>query len=284
MILNVLENVYSELSKTHKAIADYVLENYVDVAFMTITKLGMCTGSSAATITRFVKELGYSSYAAFQDELVALAKTELAPIKEYQSYVTEKPKHNVLYDQIEDAKFALSAMYSEELNKQLHAASQTLNKAQRIFILGSRSSLSIAYYCYFSLKRVKENVYLVENKNDDISINLQYINNKDVLLAISYPKYTQFSVNIVDYFAERGCKIVSMTDRYTSPIAKYATNLMIVKNRLKIYFVTTFTVINALLIMMGQLDPKANIATFEEENAITTRLGVYVRERKDKKK
>lgn len=282
MILTLLEKEYSELSKNHKVIADYVLENYVDVAFMTITELGENTQTSAATITRFVKELGYKSYSDFQSELVALAKTELAPIKEYQSYVTEKPKHNVLYDQIEDAKFALNSMYSEELNKQLIAAGQTLNKAKRVFILGSRSSFVNAYYFYFSLKRVKENVYLVENKNDDVSINMQYITNKDVLLVISYPKYTQFSVDIVDYFAERGCKIVSLTDRYTSPVAKVATNLLVVKNRLKIYCVTTFTVINALLIIMGQLDPKANIATFQEENAITSRLGVYVQEHKKK--
>lgn len=282
MILTLLEKEYSELSKNHKVIADYVLENYVDVAFMTITELGENTQTSAATITRFVKELGYKSYSDFQSELVALAKTELAPIKEYQSYVTEKPKHNVLYDQIEDAKFALNSMYSEELNKQLIAAGQTLNKAKRVFILGSRSSFANAYYFYFSLKRVKENVYLVENKNDDVSINMQYITNKDVLLVISYPKYTQFSVDIVDYFAERGCKIVSLTDRYTSPVAKAATNLLVVKNRLKIYCVTTFTVINALLIIMGQLDPKANIATFQEENAITSRLGVYVQEHKKK--
>lgn len=282
MILTLLEKEYSELSKNHKVIADYVLENYVDVAFMTITELGENTQTSAATITRFVKELGYKSYSDFQSELIALAKTELAPIKEYQSYVTEKPKHNVLYDQIEDAKFALNSMYSEELNKQLIAAGQTLNKAKRVFILGSRSSFANAYYFYFSLKRVKENVYLVENKNDDVSINMQYITNKDVLLVISYPKYTQFSVDIVDYFAERGCKIVSLTDRYTSPVAKAATNLLVVKNRLKIYCVTTFTVINALLIIMGQLDPKANIATFQEENAITSRLGVYVQEHKKK--
>ena len=47
---------------------------------------------------------------------------------------------------------------------------------------------------------------------------------------------------------------------------------------LKIYFVTTFTIINALIILIGRYNPQAHIDMFDEENEITRRLGVYVTE------
>lgn len=122
---------------------------------------------------------------------------------------------------------------------------------------------------------------MIENRNEDLSIDLQYVDEKDVLLVISYPKYTRFSEQIVDYFNQRKCKIISITDRLTSPIAKSATYVLVVKNKLKIYFITTFAVINALLIVLGQINPESNIATFQEENDVTRKLRIYCKDKSE---
>jgi DNA-binding MurR/RpiR family transcriptional regulator len=204
-----------------------------------------------------------------------MVKREMEPTTEFKFNMRYVYSTNVLYDQIKDAKSDLDELYSDDLNEMLEAASQTLSKAKRIYILGSRTTFAVAYYCYFSLNRIMENVILIENRNDDISIRLQYVTKDDVLLAITYPKYTGFTLKIVKFFKDQGCKIVGITDRYTSPIAQYANHLLIVKNMLKIYFVTTFTIINALIILVGRYNPQAHIAVFDEENEITRRLGVY---------
>lgn len=281
MILAVIRESYSNLSKQHRKVADYILNNYVDVSFMGIRELSENAAVSTATITRFVRRFGYSSYVSFQKELESLAKAEITPITEYQSYILSDSKQNVLLDQIGDAKAALDSLYSNSLNEKIYLSAQVLNKAQNIYILGSRSSFSIAYYAYFSLKRIKENVRLIENRNEDLSIDLQYVDEKDVLLVISYPKYTRFSEQIVDFFNQRKCKIISITDRLTSPIAKSATYVLVVKNKLKIYFITTFAVINALLIVLGQINPESNIATFQEENDVTRKLRIYCKDKSE---
>lgn len=282
MILNQIEERYDSLSKQHRKIADYIIANYVDVAFMGIIELSNRSGVSTATITRFVKQFGYKSFSEFQKALESLAKTEIIPVKEYQSYILVHPKKNVLIDQIDDAKAALDAVYSDRLNEEISRIAHILDNAHRIYVLGSRSSFAIAYYTYFSLKRVKENVQLIENRNEDITIELQYVTNKDALLVISYPKYTQYTVDVVEYFKKRECVIISITDRITSPIAKVATHLLIVKNKLKIYFITTIAVINSLLVEMGQINPALNIATFQEENEVTDQLSVYIKDKPQK--
>lgn len=275
-LLIQISKKYGDFSKQHKLLADYVQNNLVDVAFMSITELSKKAHVSTATITRFVKELGYGSFAHFQLEVKSLAKKEIAPIKEFKVIIKEEPATNVLYDKVQESIAALSELYNRDLNTALESASKTLCKGRRIYVLASRTSFSVAYYFYFSLKRFQENVVLIENRNDDVSIQLQYVTKDDVLLAISYPSYTKMTLEIVKYFAARHAKIVSITDQYTSPLAQHSTHLLVVKNRLKIYFVTTLTVINALIAMMGKINPQIHVANFKEENEVTEKLDVYI--------
>jgi len=279
-VLEIIKHKQDELSKMHKILAKYVLENFIDVSFMTITDLSFNTNVSPASITRFVRVLGYSCYSAFQEDIKQTVKREMVPATEFRYNMRYETSNNVLYDQIEDAKSSLEDLYSENLNDALEEASQTLSKARRIYILGSRTTYSVAYYTYFSLKRIMENVFLVDNTNDDVSIRLQYVTKEDALIVITYPRYTGFTARITKFFKDQGCKIVGITDRYASPIAQYSNHLLIVKNMLKIYFVTTFTIINALIILIGRKNPQARIKMFDEENEITKRLGVYVQDKK----
>ena len=45
-----IEDAYYGLSKSHKKIADYILENYEKAAFLTAAKLGETTGISVSTV------------------------------------------------------------------------------------------------------------------------------------------------------------------------------------------------------------------------------------------
>lgn len=278
-ILELLNEHYDSFSKSHKKLADYISANFIETAFMNITELSSNSKISTATITRFVKILGFDSFNNFQAALKMAAKKEIVPVREFKFFVKEESQKNVFYDQVSESVSALNALYNDELCAKIENASEALCKARNIYILASRSSFAMAYYCYFSLKRFQENVFLIENRNDDISINLQYIQEDDVLLAIGYPLYTNLTLKIIKYFKSKNCQVVCITDSHNSPLAKYATHLLVVKNRLKIYFITTITVINTLIVMIGKHNQQLKIAGFEEENEVTRELGIYFKGR-----
>ena len=252
-----------------------VRNNLIEIAFMNIITLSQKSGVSTSTITRFVKVLGFNSFPEFQEAVQKIAKKEISPVKEFRFWVTETPKKDMLYDQIEEAKSALDNLYSEETYKTLEAACTAIKKAGNVYILGSRSTFSMAYFCYHFMKRVKENVILLENRNDDISLLLQYVTKNDFLIVIGYPKYTRFTIQIMHFFSDIGSKILSITDSQTSPLAQGADYLIVAKNKLKIYFVTTITILNTLMVMISRMDPQAHIRLFEEENTVTRKLNVY---------
>lgn len=274
-ILEIIDGRYDTLTKNQKKLADYVRNNLIEIAFMNIITLSQKSGVSTSTITRFVKVLGFNSFPEFQEAVQKIAKKEISPVKEFRFWVTETPKKDMLYDQIEEAKSALDNLYSEETYKTLEAACTAIKKAGNVYILGSRSTFSMAYFCYHFMKRVKENVILLENRNDDISLLLQYVTKNDFLIVIGYPKYTRFTIQIMHFFSDIGSKILSITDSQTSPLAQGADYLIVAKNKLKIYFVTTITILNTLMVMISRMDPQAHIRLFEEENTVTRKLNVY---------
>ena len=80
-VLVRIEEKYSKMSKSHKAIALYITENYDQAVFMTAAKLGETLGISESTVVRFASGLGYNGYPKFQDALEECVKGKLNKIQ-----------------------------------------------------------------------------------------------------------------------------------------------------------------------------------------------------------
>ena len=61
-VFTVIRNNYSSMSKGHRKIAEYILENYQKASFMTALSLGQTVGVSESTVVRFAMELGFEGY------------------------------------------------------------------------------------------------------------------------------------------------------------------------------------------------------------------------------
>ncbi|PQF26037.1 MurR/RpiR family transcriptional regulator [Enterococcus faecium] len=65
-VIKNIENVQGELSITEKKLAKYILANFTDIPQMTVQKLADLSATSAATVTRFSKKIGYKKYSDFK--------------------------------------------------------------------------------------------------------------------------------------------------------------------------------------------------------------------------
>ena len=61
-VLSRISDKYNKMSKSHKAIATYILEHYDQAVFMTAAKLGELLGISESTVVRFASGIGYDGY------------------------------------------------------------------------------------------------------------------------------------------------------------------------------------------------------------------------------
>ena len=264
-VLDLIREKYNSFSRSNKKIAKYILKNYDLVPLRTIMDLKEEIGVSEATISRFPKLLGYKSFSDFQ--------------KDFEQYTK---KRSLSFNEISNCLDALNALYSKELEEDLKNTSNLLHKSRKIVIFGSRTSRSPALFLYYMLSEFSNSVYFLENINDDISFKLDLLGENDVFIAISYPKYTKLTFNIIKHLKKQNVKIISITDAKVSPIAKYSDIVLEAKNSSKTFtVVSTIVVINALVLYYANLDKEKSLCYYSRHNEASDDLGLYLEDFED---
>ena len=275
-ILNQIETQYDTLSRSHKTIARYVLDNPQKVPFKSISELANSVGVSAATISRFVLKIGYSSFKHFQKGFESIVGREIVAFEEFRQNIAN-PSDNVLLSEIQYGIEALENLYSDALAEKLNEVVDLVYQAQYIYILASRTSMVAAMYMRYLLAEFHRNVILLENKNDDASFTLQHVKSDDLLICISYSRYSRFTDEIARFFRRRSAKVIAITDSEHAPIAEHADVRLSAKNSEKTYtFVATLTLINAIIISIAKRNEMGSINQFNIQNKVAEELDIYL--------
>lgn len=280
-VLDLIREKYNSFSRSNKKIAKYILKNYDLVPLRTIMDLKEEIGVSEATISRFPKLLGYKSFSDFQKDFEQYTKKRSLSFEEIRNNLKNEDG-NFLYNEISNCLDALNALYSKELEEDLKNTSNLLHKSRKIVIFGSRTSRSPALFLYYMLSEFSNSVYFLENINDDISFKLDLLGDNDVFIAISYPKYTKLTFNIIKHLKKQNVKIISITDAKISPIAKYSDIVLEAKNSSKTFtVVSTIVVINALVLYYANLDKEKSLCYYSRHNEASDDLGLYLEDFED---
>ena len=246
-----IEEIYPQLSKSHRRIADYINGNYEKAAFMTAAKLGEATNVSESTVVRFASALGYNGYPGLQKALQEMVKSKLNSVQR-MAVTAGRVGGGDMVDTALSADIEMIKATRESVSREAFAGSVlALNRAQRIFVLGARSAASLANFTAFYLNLVYDNVTLVDTSGTGEMFDKLYrITNKDVCIAISFPRYSNQTLDALRFAAQRDAAIISITDSETSPIAQYATYLLTAKSSMVSFvdsLVAPLSLINALI-------------------------------------
>lgn len=271
---------YDSFSKSHRKLADFILENPHEVAFLSINELSQRTGISPATITRFARRLDFQGYPDLQRGLYEHQK-QWAPFGQLKSLLRrETPAEDAGPDSlqwtIQNNIGLLEALYTPQLRDAFARAQEILHQARTIYIAGMRSSYATAYYLAFMLQQMCDNVHLLTTSTSDLPTALSDVRSEDCLLVISYARYTSSSYDIVSHFHRAGCKIVALTDSLTSPIALKATEVLIAPNGGNFSPVGAITLCNCFITSLGRLNAQQTLERMELQDKIALEHHIYL--------
>lgn len=277
-LINWIENEFSKLSKGQKIIAQYILSDYDKVAFMTAAKLGDTVGVSESTVVRFANALGFSGYPELQKSLQELIKTKLTTVqrvemsKEYSNDFTTLKK--VLRADIDNIKGTLDDIDPEAFEK---AINRIIN-AKKIYIVGLRSSATLGEYLAFYLNFILDNVVLVNYGISDVFEQILKVTENDLVIGISFPRYSTRTYELLEYAKEQGANIISITDSKLAPISELSSDILIARSNMASFvdsLVAPFSVANALIVSVG-MRKKAEIKTsFDKLEKIWKEYRIY---------
>lgn len=277
-LISHIQSQYTRFSKGQKLIAQYILKNYDKVAFMTACKLGETVGVSESTVVRFANALGYSGYPKLQDALQEVIKNKLTTVQRVDMVKEFNDDSAILKKIVKSDIDNIKDTLDEIDEKAFEEASNRILKAKRIYIVGMRSSFTIAQYLGFYLGIILDSVHVIRTDMGDAFEQVVKINEDDVLIAVSFPRYSKKSYQIVSYAKEKGAHIVSLTDSLFAPVASFTDNLLLVKSNMASFvdsLVPALSIANALIVSVGMKEKEDIKQHFDDLEAIWEKYSVY---------
>ena len=267
----------SGFSKGQKRIASYILENYDKAAFMTANRLGLLAGVSESTVVRFASELGYDGYPSMQRALQDMIRSRLTSTQRIQA--AGDMYQNVLPAVIQSDIDKLRQMLSHGRQDEFDRVVDKIMTSRHVYILGVRSSSFVAGYLHFYMHLLSENVTLIQsNAAGEMFEQMLRMGPGDVLIAISFPRYSKVTINTVKFARDRGAEIIAITDNELSPVYQLSQAALLAPCEMISFvdsMVAPLSLINALLVALSNRYGADVSATFAELEDIWNEYGVF---------
>lgn len=255
-LLSEIQERMPSFSKSQKIISEYILNNYDKAAYMTASKLGSAVNVSESTVVRYAIELGYDGYPEFQHSLQEIVRAKL------NSFQRMEITNNLIGDGDVLSKVLLSDIDKikrtiEDIDHEAFcAAVDSIVSAKHIYIVGLGSSSVLAQSLNHSLGMIFDDVkYVMATSITEIYEQLISISEGDVLVAISFPRYSKKVINAVTFAKKSGADVIALTDSAQSPIASSADQLLCARSDMASFadsLVAPLSVINALVVAVSR--------------------------------
>ena len=278
-LLQKIEDGYQKFSKGQKKLADFIREDYDKAAFLTAARMGEEVGVSESTVVRFAMALGYDGYPGFQRALGELVRTKLNSIQRmevtYGRISQGEILASVLQSDIEKIKLTMEAID----HGSFEMAVDTILKARRIYVIGIRSCAPLASFLSFYLNLIGPNVTAVTtNSSSEIFEQLIRIGEEDVIIGISFPRYSMRTLKALEFASNRKAKVITLTDSVHSPMTLYSSCNLIARSDMASIvdsLVAPLSVVNALVVALCMKKQKEVISTLETLEQIWDEYQVY---------
>ncbi len=255
-ILKLIDEHSNGFSKGQRNISNYIKQHYDKAAYMTAARLGQEVGVSESTVVRFVMELGFEGYPEFKRALSELVRSKLTAVQRIEitnsligdADVLEK----VLYSDMDKIKRTIEGIDRDAFD----GAVRAIVDAKTVYIMGMRGSSYLAGLLNYSFRMISDNVRLIQTTSGSETFEqMMSLGDEDVLIAISFPRYSKSIIRGVEYAKSCGADIIALTDSINSPIAAYADQVLVAESDMASFadsLVAPMSVINALIVAVSR--------------------------------
>lgn len=277
--LQMMTEKMPRFSKGQRQIATYISQHYDRAAYMTASRLGTVVNVSESTVVRFAIAMGFEGYPEMQRELQKLARTHLTAAQRMQVADSLLGRETVLEKVLMgDADMIRRTL--EELDRTaFEEAVAKIAKARCIYILGSRSAASLASFLTFNFRMMFDNVRPIDTTSGgEMFEQILTAGPEDVLIAISFPRYSSRTVRAARYAHDHGANVVALTDSAQSPLAAYADQLLTARSDMASFvdsLVAPLSIINAMVAAVSMSDHEGVSERLHRLEEIWDEYGVY---------
>lgn len=252
-LIRKLNQSGKRLSKGHRRIAEYIVEHYDKAVFMTTSRLGERVGVSESTVVRFASALGYEGYPQLQRALQELVRHRLTAVQRFEM-ASDIDQSEVLRTVLR-ADMQNIRTTTEDIDAMaFDAVVDRVIDAHNIYVMGVRSAAPLAQFLGYYLNFIFDNVRVVGENAVDVFEQISRINDSDLLIGISFPRYSTRTLEAMNFAKARGAQVVALTDGPMSPLHNVASICLTARTDMASFvdsLAAPLSVINALVVAIG---------------------------------
>jgi DNA-binding MurR/RpiR family transcriptional regulator len=230
-LLEKIQTSFPTLSANGKKIAEYIVSNGTTVSFASLRELGQIIGVSESSIVRFAQELGYDGYPELRQQLRHDVKQRLSSAGRMRETILkvggrEDLARDLFHDDLELIEQTLADLSRDRFKK----AIDLIWTAKRVFIIGLRSSFSLAYFLYFRLVRLQIDARLITvTGGSALFEQLALLRKPDLLIALGFADIPQETRAAMHRALKVKAKILGVTYPPTSEIGQKANVVLLAR-------------------------------------------------------
>lgn len=280
-IIRRLADSYPTLPPQLQAAARYILEHPEDVGLTSMRSVAREAGVKPATITRLSKALGLSEYEQLREPFRQRLRNREPG---YASRLRDVQRRgaggsHALLDELRAQDLDnVQRTLADENYPILVDAVETLLASRHVYVLGLRGAYSTAFLFHYAYQLFRNNSKLLAASAGIFADQLRGIGAEDSMLVISFPPYTQLTIDAVSYAAEEGVKIIAITDSEISPAALTAKHTIITHHKSPSFyqsFTAAMAVSQALITLLVSKTGGDAVNIVEEAEKQLSRISAY---------
>ena len=258
-----------ELSASRKHLLREILDHPEDNYFLSSRALARRYELDPTTIVRTIQALGYKRYGEFAADLRSHFVTRITPYAVLKSAVREKRsiadhvEHTIEMDlqNMNALRTKLEVRHVVEIAKQI-------DRARRIMVVGIDFAAALSNLLAYGLVSIGYDAEAPVGSAGNLHQKIRLLGPKDYLIAISFGRCLQDTVNSVIRARDSGVPTFGLTDSDKTPIARFCDSAWITSIASPSFqgsYVAVVSAINALLVACAQIHPQRSLASLRRK-------------------
>jgi len=275
----VLTDHFNDLTKSEKRIANFLRKNQEESAFLSASEIASRLDLSEATLVRFARSLGFSSYPAMRTVLQDNFRRRVTHSARLRGRLNDLRDGGDIFERLTATEVdfltqALDSIKREELNK----AVEILHEHDRVFVFGLGPSVSLVDLLELRLRRFGREIVPLTSSGREFLEYLLMMQANDLLFVICFFDQNPALKLVIDYANKVGATIIMLTDTLDAILGDKVDVVLSAKRGPIGEFhslVVPMTVINALLLSLASMEQEKTMTLLDNLDNLRDQLKAF---------
>lgn len=270
---------FNSLTKSERRIANFLRKNQEEAAFLPAGEIARKLGLSEATLVRFARTLGFSSYPAMRTVLQDNFRRRVSHSARMRGRINDLREGGDIFDRltVTEIDYLTQALESIDRNA-LKQAVNLISEHRRIFVFGLGPSISLVDLLEIRLRRFGKDVVPLKSSGRELLDEILMMTPEDLLFVICFFDQNPALKLILEYGKSLGCSSIMLTDTLDTILGD-KVDVVLAARRGPIgefhSLVVPMTVINSLLLAVAAKDQEKIMPMLDKLDTLRGQLDTF---------